>query len=84
MLQAAVDRLQELVNRFVATLGMHPLQLFERYGAAQIEGTSFGSAQLCNVCTATQQVADIFDQSADIGAFAAIDRQARLLRLAAQ
>src|SRR3990167_3294226 len=84
MLQSAIGMQQELIDRFIATFAMHPLKLFERYGAAQIEGTRLGSAQLCNVGTAAEQLADIFDQGTDIGAFAAVDRQTRLLRLAAQ
>ncbi|MNF78428.1 hypothetical protein D3C84_606130 [compost metagenome] len=84
VLQAAVHRQQKLIDSFMAALGMGLFQRFQANRLRQPEWARFGSPQLCNMGAATEQLADILDQGANIGAFRTIDRQARLLRLAAQ
>src|SRR3990167_5883242 len=84
MLQTTVHRQQKPIDGFMTTLGMGLLQRFQANGLRQCKRPGFSPAQLCNMGAATEQMADILDQGADIGAFCAIDRQARLLRLAAQ
>src|SRR3546814_18137249 len=79
MFKPAVHRLQETIQRLGTTLTMQLLKRFERYRLRQVERPGLGSPQLGNVRSTAEQLADVFDQGADIGAFAACNGESRLV-----
>ncbi|MNN84674.1 hypothetical protein D3C81_2018650 [compost metagenome] len=73
VLQTAVRWHQEAIDRFVATFGVDRFEFFEGHGLGQLERTGVRTAQFSDIGSATEHLADILDQSADVGAFAAAD-----------
>ncbi|MNQ86519.1 hypothetical protein D3C85_1017160 [compost metagenome] len=71
VLQAAIRRHQELIDRLIATFGMDAFEFFERDRLGQRERAGVGTTQLRHVRATAKRFADVFDQRADVGTFGA-------------
>ena len=64
--QTAVRWHQEAINCFVAALGMHGFQLFQRDRLGQGERASLGASQLSNVRAATELFKETVEWSKEV------------------
>ncbi|MNJ67162.1 hypothetical protein D3C77_633060 [compost metagenome] len=70
-MQTAIGRHQETIDRLVAAFGVNCFKLFESHRLGKLEGTGMRTTQFGNIGATTEDLADIFDQRADVGALGA-------------